>query len=95
MPRVDVELPQFGITGWVEFRPMTIDDLEVMGDSDKDPSSVVRRLKDAAESYEFSNGKPLGEQPREMFRMLLRGWNKREDEDALPPVNGQPSNEPS
>lgn len=95
MGRINVELPD-GVTGWVEFRPMTVGDLKFYLKSDEaDPWDSVERLEAAIESYEFSNGKPLDEQVKGAYRVLLRAWNNAEDEDALPPENGRPSALPS
>lgn len=95
MGRISVELPD-GVTGWVEFRPMTVGDLKFYLKSDEgNPWESVSRLEAAIESYEFSNGKTLDEQVKGAYQVLLRAWNNAEDEDALPPENGRPSVLPS
>lgn len=95
MGRINVELPD-GVTGWVEFRPMTVGDLKFYLKADEvDPYDSIDRLEAAIDGYEFSNGKPLDEQVKGAYRVLLRAWNNAEDEDALPPENGQPSALPS
>lgn len=95
MGRINVELAD-GVTGWVEFRPMTVGDLKFYLKSDEeDPWESVNRLEAAIEHYEFSNGKPLDEQVKSAYRTLLKAWNNAEDEDALPPENGRPYALPS
>lgn len=93
MARVNVELPD-GTTGWVEFRPMTMGDVKYFIKAE-DALGSMARLEQGILGYEFSNGKALDDQVKGAYRVLLRAWNNAEDEVALPPANGLPSELPS
>lgn len=75
--------------GWVRMSPMSIDALEAMGDMEERPAVLVRAVKAACLSWEFADGRSLGEQNWTTLTAILREWNKAEDARALPPANGQ------
>lgn len=81
--------------GYVVMRPMNIDDLLAFAEADSNVAPAIRSVKDGCVESKFRDGKPLGEQSLDVLTAILRGWNRAEDEAAVPPTNGQPSVSPS
>lgn len=81
--------------GYVVMRPMNIDDLLAFAEADTNIGPAIRSVKNGAVAHKFKNGKPLGEQELPVLTAILKGWNAREDEVALPPANASPSPSPS
>jgi hypothetical protein len=81
--------------GYVVMRPMNIDDLLAFAEADTNVGPAIRSVKNGCVESNFKNGKPLGEQSIDVLTAILRGWNRAEDEVALPPANGQLSVLPS
>lgn len=79
---------------WVVMRSMTIDDLEAISDVDKNFAGAIRAVKDACLEAHFANGEPVGKQRSDRVVDIVKGWNRAEDEVAIPPENGQPSASP-
>ena len=81
--------------GYVRMRPMNIDDLLAFAEADTNIGAAIRSVKNGCLESKFSNGKPLGEQDISVLTAILRGWNAKEDEVALPPANAPLSVLPS
>jgi hypothetical protein len=81
--------------GYVVMRPMTIDDLLAFAEVDTNIGAAIRSVKAGCIEDKFKNGKPLGEQEIDVLTAILRGWNRAEDEVALPPASAPPSVSPS
>jgi hypothetical protein len=60
-----------------------------------DAAPMMQAVEDACLRANFKNGRDLARQPVTVFGDIFREWNKKEDEHALPPANGQPSETPS
>lgn len=61
----------------------------------KSTGEMMAAIEDGVIEAHFKNGRELGQQPFSVFRDIFRAWNKSEQDDALPPANGQPSETPS
>jgi hypothetical protein len=81
--------------GYVVMRPMNIDDLLAFAEADTNVGPAIRSVKGGCLESKFKNGKPLGEQSIDVLTAILRGWNRAEDEVALPPASAPPSASPS
>lgn len=81
--------------GFVVMRPMNIDDLLAFAEADTNVGPAIRAVKEGCIESNFKNGKPLGEQSLDTLTAILRGWNRAEDEVALPPASAPPSASPS
>jgi hypothetical protein len=81
--------------GYVVMRPMNIDALLAFAEADINMGPAIRAVKDGCIEDKFKNGKPLGEQEIDVLTAILRGWNRAEDEVALPPASAPPSASPS
>lgn len=58
---------------------------------DESLGQLMQAIEDAVVEAHFKNGRGLSTQPKSVFMQIFAGWRKAEDEAALPPVNGQPS----
>lgn len=78
-------------SGYVVMRPMNIDALLAFAEADTNIGPAIRAVKEGCVDSKFTDGKPLGEQPIPTLTAILRGWNRAEDEVALPPAQEPPS----
>ena len=73
--------------GWVRLRPMTGQDVRDLARADKDPGLIIDAIERAVTEHSF--GGLIVEQPWKTMREILAVWNRIDEEEALPPDNGE------